>query len=712
MPKAANAPQVDINEKLKPFEFHGCDFTIKGTQGISDCPLCGKPEHFFVNKINGMFDCKRCLAKGNIFSFLSQYHANALENTTDEDYAEMSQLRNGIYPEIYKQEQVAKDGQRWLYPIRNDEGKIVTLRAWVPGQKFHTTSGLPVELYGREQFKTAKPEQIFVLTEGEHDRLALLAALRKAGNETYLVFAPPGAGTFKTEWVEKFKGRHVIILFDNDAAGQKGIENLEKKLAPIARKLERVQWPEGATEGYDVNDFIAERLKTPRKAISDLLELLVPSRETAGTKLTGNAAVSAVPVIKPEDRPRIFKQRPSFAQVIKEFKTGGIYLNHDMEVALATLYAVAISNQIKTDCPIWLFIVAPPGAGKTLITLTMSDAPSCMFLSNLKPHAIISGFKPNNDPNDDPSLLPKLIGKTLAIKDYTEVLSLPLGTQEELYGILRGAYDGRAEVIYGNGVHRIYDNCHFSLAAAVTPAIQGSNRASLGERFLKLNMIRRENHDKVAHIRASLNKGSNVAKYVEVDNRLKQVSYEFLDVVIDPKKLPKIPAEFNNRLINLAQLLSYLRADVTRGHGGELTYSPEAEIGTRPAKQLDKLARSLAFVYGKTVVDQVCYSIIENVALDSANSWNLRIATALSLEYPNAMEVSDVAFKTELSYSNVNRRMENMIELGMLQRKLLPKNAGRGRSSYGYTVTQHFFALWKNAKLDTKRFAAKKPTKS
>ena len=67
------------------------------------------------------------------------------------------------------------------------------------------------------------------------------------------------------------------------------------------------------------------------------------------------------------------------------------------------------------------------------------------FVSNLTPHVLVSGFKGE----DDPSLIPQLRDKCLILNNYTEVRSLDKGSQEAIYGVLRGAYDGDASRPFG-----------------------------------------------------------------------------------------------------------------------------------------------------------------------------------------------------------------------------------------------------------------------
>lgn len=37
---------------------------------ISDCPFCGKENHFYINRTTQLFDCKKCGVDGNIFKLL------------------------------------------------------------------------------------------------------------------------------------------------------------------------------------------------------------------------------------------------------------------------------------------------------------------------------------------------------------------------------------------------------------------------------------------------------------------------------------------------------------------------------------------------------------------------------------------------------------------------------------------------------------------
>src|SRR5262245_9167876 len=62
---------MDTITKLKVYENHGMEFSLIGEdEAKGDCPFCDKGGHFFVKPSTGQFNCRRCQAQGNHYSFL------------------------------------------------------------------------------------------------------------------------------------------------------------------------------------------------------------------------------------------------------------------------------------------------------------------------------------------------------------------------------------------------------------------------------------------------------------------------------------------------------------------------------------------------------------------------------------------------------------------------------------------------------------------
>ena len=95
-----------------------------------------------------------------------------------------------------------------------------------------------------------------LVTEGESDALAVRAALeseldrwladepeRYPENELPAVVAKPDAGTFRETWANALRGKYVVILTDNDEAGQKGAEATAEVLKKAGVRMIRKWTP-------------------------------------------------------------------------------------------------------------------------------------------------------------------------------------------------------------------------------------------------------------------------------------------------------------------------------------------------------------------------------------------------------------------------------------------------------------------------------------
>ena len=129
--------------------------------------------------------------------------------------------------------------------------------------------------------------------------------------------------------------------------------------------------------------------------------------------------------------------------------------------------SVVLSNIVEGD-PVWIFMVACPGVGKSEILGMMKKCDDVYTTSSITPNALISGAIPYK--GREPSLLPKLDGKTLCIKDFSTIQTMRDNDRDSLLGILRDAYDGSAGKEFGTGESKHFKS-KFSILAGVTPSI-------------------------------------------------------------------------------------------------------------------------------------------------------------------------------------------------------------------------------------------------
>lgn len=674
--KRRSKKSKDDSQPLNLFEAHGfvCT-TTKSGQHIGDCPFCDGEDKFYINKETGQFDCKSCGEKGNKYVFLQQIYEACHKTTKQKHWKAIAKQRQDLPWQIYRDEGIAWDGLQkcYLFPVRNDKGSITNLYKWSGkrGENLYGTSTCKLSLIGTHAIEDHGP---IYLVEGHWDYLALKWLLEKEADGPFTVLAVPGASNFNEERdVKHFIDREVYVLFDNDDPGRKGQEKTVEILHrhPLAA-LQCIQWPESFKDGYDLEDLIAEDKSSPRKALGQLKKF-----------------IHSVTQMNEEDN---IEPIESFKEVVKEYKKH-MHLSKELEDALALMFAVCFSVR-EESIPLWMFFVGPPGTGKTLLLQSIGQTHRTHFESSLGPKTLVSGQKGDYDP----SLLPRLIGKTLVVKDWTELLTMSSQDQDQVISVLRGAYDGRYEKTYGNGMVRQYPSpdsphrtCYFSLIAGVTHSIYKSDKADYGERFLRFEISAENVED---HIRRAL---TNVNKKIYPEFSLRPIANAFLARNVDINNLPKMPKFMEDRIVGLSTIISFIRSRVER-HQGRLIYRPVLETPTRLAMQLSRLLKFIAFVYGKPTVDDQCYRLIKKVALDTCYGWHRDAFLTLIEAKKVGIEADEIMNLAAMEKTQAHRCLNDLLSLGAAYRKKMTEKQRRQSGHYGKGNIPYLWTLSDKAK--------------
>lgn len=176
--------------------------------------------------------------------------------------------------------------------------------------------------------------KVFVV-EGEKDadnlaRLGLTATCNSGG-----------AGNFKPELVCHFKGKHVVILPDNDEPGMKHAEAVARLLAPVAASVRVVALP-GLAEKGDVSDWV----------------------DAGGTEAQLRALVRATPVWEASTvpEPEATPERPGI-RCIEDIRAVSLYASQRIDWAVHEFIPEAAITLISGDS----------GSGKTTVVDAICD---------------------------------------------------------------------------------------------------------------------------------------------------------------------------------------------------------------------------------------------------------------------------------------------------------------------------------------------------
>lgn len=661
-----------------------------GGQLFGDCDLCGGRKKFYFNPSNGLWDCKRCGEKGNIQSYLEKFRELKLEQYEYElpDLLEQLSINRDIPLTELKRTGIFYDGEHLNIPILNPGGNLSNLRQFKLGNKIKVLglAGLSAGIGGLESLQ--KTTKTVVICEGEWDAMALRSKLRrdKEKKQEYIsgqiaVVWCPGANVWKHEWSRFFEGMDVVIAYDKDEAGEKGIERLtESLIGERGRKVYKVEWPAELPTGFDIRDFCTSG--GTWELLSEMLEQVGNSGQNQEKGSKGKKASRR-------------KKRPSFDEVIEIYRKW-LLMTEEHETVLKLIYAIILSNQLSGD-PLWMQIVGAPGSGKTEMLMSCSASNEVVVASSVTPHGLVSGFQ--NHGGKDPSLLAALMGKVFILKDFTEVLQMAKQQRDEVYAILRGAYDGEVTKRFGNGVTREYRG-YFSMVAGVTQAVDGDTDSSMGERFLKFRM---QGHSKKTRKQVILESLKNVGREHEMKAELQDISQRFLDLEVTPDILPDISLEYLEKIISLSEVVVLLRATVSRDtyHRDRIQYRPQPEVGTRVAKQLKRTMMGLALTSQDFQVSPEDYEIVKKVALHSCIPFHLEILKCLMDEpWQNAESVSK---KMNVPLTTLRECFDNLLLLGIVRRRQEEPETrarfGAGRRAFQWAASKDLAEKWKHAEI-------------
>lgn len=160
-----------------------------------------------------------------------------------------------------------------IYPYKNANGEIVIEKVRKAGKKFsirrpvnggyiykEATKGLDIPLYNLPD--VARSDTVYIV-EGEKD----VETLRELGLVATCNF--DGAGKWKDCYSETLKGKSIVILPDNDSAGDKHCNKVIASLKGKASSVKRVDLP-GLKEHGDVTDYISNG--GTRDSLAEIIE--------------------------------------------------------------------------------------------------------------------------------------------------------------------------------------------------------------------------------------------------------------------------------------------------------------------------------------------------------------------------------------------------------------------------------------------------------
>lgn len=172
----------------------------------------------------------------------------------------------GLSPRVIAQLGIGFDASRDRYVLPVYDGAkretrwVVNLRLYDPNAKEAKMinllgHGKPARLY---PYPPPSGARSVVVAEGEWDVLALRSRIpRGRRRRLSVVCGTAGAGTWRSEWNESFRGKHVTFVYDSDKAGRVNSAKWARELVGIAKSVRVVDLAPDRDDGYDLSDYFA-----------------------------------------------------------------------------------------------------------------------------------------------------------------------------------------------------------------------------------------------------------------------------------------------------------------------------------------------------------------------------------------------------------------------------------------------------------------------
>lgn len=324
-----------------------------------------------------------------------------------------------------------------------------------------------------------------------------------------------------------------------------------------------------------------------------------------------------------------------------------------VKVVLATM----IANRIKAD-PVWIFLLAPSGGGKTEIMNGLLKCPEYYSLSQLTPNTFLSGYKSTKK---EPSLLKRLPkGATIGFKDFTSILDGNRDDLKDIMGQFRDLYDGHMMKTTGTG-DEIFWSGKIGFIAGCTPIIEQrmSMIGAMGERFLNYKIKNPKRKDLRAKMR------SNIGNEGKMREEIQDAFAGYLKGIVIPDELPKVPDEVDIVIESMTDFIAISRSVIMRSFDNkkEIEYIVEPEMSSRTYKQLYTMAMALIIMNGGGWLSEDDY-ILRNLAISSIHSMRYNLIRHM-LDYKTQVKTTTLAIELGYPTTTTRRYLEDLAAINM-----------------------------------------------
>jgi hypothetical protein len=382
----------------------------------------------------------------------------------------------------------------------------------------------------------------------------------------------------------------------------------------------------------------------------------------------------------------------SVFEVLQKYKPS--YEKSVVEVIMATI----VANKMR-GTPVWLMLIAPPSAGKTIVLEPLEMQPNSVLLSKITDSTLLSGAADRD--GKSASLLHTLGSKPMiVIKDLGQMLQASRFKNSIIFDQLRDVYDGSMQASYGvAGKNKVRwpknkgEKGKATVIVGMTPAIDlyTEMNAALGERFIRYRFSFNGSVHMEDVMRAMTSTGDEDAFTMALGRAYTQCLRECSQAV---EAKPLFAGEDTKLMLaKLTEFLRYARTTVARGQyskADDVVLVPDPEMGFRLGKILWLLANALCILRDTNDIRDP--ALLEQICFDTISEPRRSVLMELVKATREGKLLRKADFKTEVSKNTIYRVLEDLKLIGIIEGVTDEASEGRGRPPTLWGVTDKFMA--------------------
>jgi hypothetical protein len=226
------------------------------------CLWCGSEDKLSMSKDEGhVFSCWKCKQAGNALSYMREWYAQ-LPDLTMPQAKQFIQLKPGVSPSVLRSEGIKFDGGYFWFPVRNAKRDIIALHKYNPSDNITYASPKPWNCSVLGISGLSGSDELWI-AEGHADYLVMRHILSRTSDPPDLL-GTCGSG-FSGSYLYLLEDKDVVLLFDNDDAGQSGVKSIARRVKSSGHNIKYISYIDWSSvtvsehselpKGYDVRDW-------------------------------------------------------------------------------------------------------------------------------------------------------------------------------------------------------------------------------------------------------------------------------------------------------------------------------------------------------------------------------------------------------------------------------------------------------------------------